>query len=84
MNRIEKFQVIDESGDIHGAAKITPVHQERGSNDKRTGLPSYRLSTGEHLNTKDGENFEAIFSSATYVVTVVIWTQRHMLKSNQV
>ena len=61
MSRIERFQLEDQDGNIHDAVKITPIRKVRGTNETMEGTPSFKLSTGEHLNP-DGDGFKAIFS----------------------
>jgi hypothetical protein len=61
MNRIEKFQLQDQDGNIYTAVKITPKRKLRGSNELIEGLPTYQLSDGEHLNPHD-DGFKAIHS----------------------
>ena len=61
MTKFERFQLIDDKGTIHDAVKITPIRSIRGSNEKIEGLPTFELSTGEHLNV-DGDVFTALHS----------------------
>jgi len=61
MNRIERFKLQDQVGNLHSAVKITPKRNLRGSNELIEGLPTYQLSDGEHLNPHD-DGFKAIHS----------------------
>ena len=61
MAKIERFQLIDDKGAIHDAVKITPIRSIRGSNEKIEGLPTFQLSTGEHLKL-DGDVFTVLRS----------------------
>ena len=61
MAKIERFQLIDNKGAIHDAVKITPIRSIRGSSEKLEGVPTFQLTTGEHLNV-DGDVFTALYS----------------------
>ena len=61
MNRIERFQLQDQAGNLHSAVKITPKRKLRGSNELIEGLPTYQLSDGEHLDPHD-DGFKTIHS----------------------
>ncbi len=65
MNRVEKFQLVDEEGNVHDAVKITPTRRIRGSNELITKLPSFKLATGERLNP-DGDGFKALHSEMKF------------------
>lgn len=60
MAKIERFQFIDDQGTIHDAVKITPINSIRGSNEKIEGVPTFQLSTGEHLNV-NGDVFTGLY-----------------------
>lgn len=65
MSKIERFQVVDEDGNIQDAIKITRIERIRGSNELVTKLPSFSLATGERLNP-DGDGFKAIESGKKF------------------
>lgn len=55
----ERFKVRDSKGSIHFAIvthKIIDTSTLQGSSSVK-GLPSYKLETGAHLNTDDGNTF---------------------------
>jgi len=65
MSNIERFQVVDDEGVIHDAVKITRIERIRGTNELMTKTPTYKLTTGEHLNP-DGDGFKALHSEIKF------------------
>ncbi len=65
MSNIERFQLVDEEGNIHEAVKITPIVRIRGTNELMTKTPTYKLTTGEHLNPY-GDGFKALHSEIKF------------------
>ena len=62
MTRLEAFKLVDDEGNLYDAVKITPTKTTRtldGVVKKMDKLPTYKLTTGEHLNP-DGDGFKSL------------------------